>query len=95
MRSEPIATAFEKAHPNTKVALNFGASDTLLQQIVNGAPADVFASADQKAMDKAVAAKAVVSGTRRDFAANSLVLVVPADSRYPCHRYVQRWHSRR
>jgi molybdate transport system substrate-binding protein len=76
-----VATAFEKAHPSTKVVLNFGASDTLLQQIVNGAPADVFASADEKAMDKAVEAKAVVSGTRRNFATNSLVLIVPADSR--------------
>jgi molybdate transport system substrate-binding protein len=38
-----------------KVVSNFGASDVLMQQIVRGAPADVFASADQTAMDKAVA----------------------------------------
>lgn len=76
-----VATAFEKAHPSTKVVLNFGASDVLLQQIVNGAPADVFASADETAMDKAVEAKAVVPTTRRDFATNSLVMIVPADSR--------------
>jgi len=75
-----IATAFEKVHPNTKVVLNFGASDTLLQQIVNGAPADVFASADEKAMDNAVTAKAVLPGSRRNFAMNSLVMIVPADS---------------
>lgn len=78
-----MATAFEKTHPNTKVVLNFAASDVLLQQIVAGAPADVFASADEKAMDKAVEAKAVAPGTRRDFATNSLVLVVPADSTLP------------
>lgn len=76
-----VATAFEKTHPNTKVVLNFGASDVLLQQIVNGAPADVFASADETAMDKAVDAKAVVAGTRRNFATNSLVMIVPADSK--------------
>lgn len=76
-----VATAFEQAHPNTKVVLNFGASDVLLQQIVNGAPADVFASADETAMDKAVEAKAVVPHTRHDFATNSLVMIVPADSR--------------
>ncbi len=76
-----IATAFEKAHPDTKVVLNFGASDILLQQIVNGAPADVFASADETAMDKAAAQNAVVPGTRHDFATNSLVMIVPADSR--------------
>ena len=76
-----VATAFEKAHPDTKVVLNFGASDVLLQQIVNGAPADVFASADETAMDKAVAQNAVVQSTRHDFATNSLVMIVPADSR--------------
>ena len=75
-----IATAFEKTHADTKVVLNFGASDALLQQIVAGAPADVFASADEKAMDKAVDAKAVMAATRRDFATNSLVMIVPADS---------------
>jgi molybdate transport system substrate-binding protein len=52
-----------------------------MQQIVKGAPADVFASADQKAMDRAADEKVIVPGTRRDFAANSLVLIVPADSR--------------
>lgn len=75
-----MATAFEKAHPSTKVTLNFGASDVLLQQIVNGAPADVFASADETAMDKAVEAKAVMPDTRHDFATNSLVMIVPSDS---------------
>jgi molybdate transport system substrate-binding protein len=78
-----IATAFEKTHADTKVVLNLGASDVLLQQIVAGAPADVFASADETAMDKAVDAKAVVAGTRHDFATNSLVMVVPIDSTLP------------
>jgi molybdate transport system substrate-binding protein len=73
---------FEQQHPGTKVLLNFGASDVLMQQIVKGAPADVFASADQKAMDKAAAEKVIVPATRRDFAANSLVLIVPADSHF-------------
>ncbi|HEX7685534.1 MAG TPA: molybdate ABC transporter substrate-binding protein [Trinickia sp.] len=76
-----VATAFEHSRPGTKVVLNFGASDVLLRQIINGAPADVFASADESAMDKAVEAKAVLPDTRRDFAANSLVMVVPADSK--------------
>jgi molybdate transport system substrate-binding protein len=78
-----MATAYEKLHPNTKVVLNFGASDVLLQQIVNGAPADVFASADETAMDKAIDAKAVVPASRHDFATNSLVMIVPSDSRLP------------
>jgi molybdate transport system substrate-binding protein len=77
-----VSDAFEQQRPGTKVLLNFGASDVLMQQIVKGAPADVFASADQKAMDKAAAEKVIVPATRRDFAANSLVLIVPADSRF-------------
>ncbi|NKJ47519.1 molybdate ABC transporter substrate-binding protein [Burkholderia sp. SG-MS1] len=77
-----VSDVFEQQHPGTKVLLNFGASDVLMQQIVKGAPADVFASADQKAMDKAAAEKAIVPATRRDFAANSLVLIVPSDSRF-------------
>ena len=77
-----VGDAFEKQHPGTKVLLNFGASDVLMQQIVKGAPADVFASADQKAMDKAVEQKVVVPSTRKDFAANSLVLILPSDSTF-------------
>ncbi|MGF6775110.1 molybdate ABC transporter substrate-binding protein [Paraburkholderia sp. GAS334] len=77
-----VGEAFEKQHPGTKVLMNFGASDVLMQQIVKGAPADVFASADQKAMDKATEQKVVVPATRQDFAANSLVLIVPSDSRF-------------
>lgn len=76
-----VAQGYEKAHAGAKVILNFGASDVLLQQIVKGAPADVFASADQKAMDKAVAEKAVRPASRVDFAANQVVLIVPADSK--------------
>lgn len=77
-----VGDAFQKAHPDTKVLMNFGASDVLMQQIVKGAPADVFASADQKAMDKANDEKVIAADTRRDFAANSLVLIVPTDSKF-------------
>ncbi|WP_413624713.1 molybdate ABC transporter substrate-binding protein [Luteibacter sp. Lutesp34] len=75
------AQAYEAAHPGTRVVLNFAASDVLLRQIVNGAPADVFASADQAAMDKAVAAKAVEPASRVNFARNRLLLVVPKPPR--------------
>lgn len=76
-----IATAYEAKHPGTRVVLNFAASDVLLQQIANGAPADVFASADQKAMDKAQAQGVLLNGSRKNFAANQLVLIVPTASR--------------
>jgi molybdate transport system substrate-binding protein len=76
-----VGAAFEAQHPGTKVLLNFGASDVLMQQIVKGAPVDVFASADETAMDKAADAKVIVPASRREFAENSLVLIVPSDSR--------------
>lgn len=75
-----IAKAYEASHPGTHVVLNVASSDVLVRQIVNGAPADVFASADQVAMDKAEQQGLLVPGSRSDFAANQLVLIVPVGS---------------
>lgn len=75
-----VGHAYELKHPGTKVVLNFAASDVLMQQIANGAPADIFASADQTAMDKATGQAIVKAGTREDFATNQLVVVVPVDA---------------
>lgn len=75
-----IGKNFEKQHQGTNVLNSFAASDVLMQQIVNGAPVDVYASADQKAMDKAVAANTIQEGSRKDFAQNTVVLIVPADN---------------
>jgi molybdate transport system substrate-binding protein len=75
-----LGPVFEARHPGTTVVFNFAASDALLTQIAKGAPADVFASADQEAMDRAEVQRLLVSGSRRDFAGNTLVLVVPGDS---------------
>jgi molybdate transport system substrate-binding protein len=66
---------FEVRHPGTKVRLNLGGSQELRTQIENGAPADVFASADQKHMQALVLAK--LAGSPRVFARNEPVLVVP------------------
>ena len=44
---QAIGQAFEKAHPGSKITFNFAASGPLLAQIQQGAPVDVFASADQ------------------------------------------------
>lgn len=76
-----IGKAWEAANPGNTVTFNFAASDVLLAQISKGAPADVFASADQDAMDKAVAQGVINTGTRRDFVRNRLVLIVPSDSK--------------
>ncbi len=75
-----LGPAFEAQNPGTSVIFNFGASDALVAQIFKGAPADVFASADQETMDRADAQKLLTAGTRRDFVANTLVMIVPADS---------------
>ncbi|WP_295990985.1 molybdate ABC transporter substrate-binding protein [Rugamonas sp.] len=75
-----IALAYEKDHAGDKVLLNFAASDALVAQIAKGAPVDVFASADQEAMDKADSLKLLQAGTRTNFVSNSVVLIVPADS---------------
>ncbi|MBC8170176.1 MAG: molybdate ABC transporter substrate-binding protein, partial [Anaerolineae bacterium] len=47
---EEIATAFEAEHPGVTINFNFGGSSTLATQLVEGAPGDVFASANQRQM---------------------------------------------
>lgn len=76
-----LAQSFESAHPGDKVLLNFGASGALLQQLAKGAPVDVFASADQETMDSAVQQNLVNRADRKDFVRNTLVLVLPTDSK--------------
>ncbi len=73
-----IGPKFEAARPGASVRFNFAASGVLLQQIAQGAPADVFASADQETMNRGVEQKLVAADSRHDFAANSLVLITPA-----------------
>lgn len=76
-----LAPMFEAQNPGTKVQYNFGSSGALLQQISKGAPADVFASADQETMDQAQKESLVAAGERRDFVSNALVVVVPGDAK--------------
>lgn len=71
-----LAGAFEAAHPGATVALNFAGSSDLVTQIVEGAPADVFASADTTNMTKLTDAE-LVDGTPANFATNTLTIAVP------------------
>jgi molybdate transport system substrate-binding protein len=73
-----IGPKFEAAKSGATVRFNFAASGVLLQQISQGAPVDVFASADQETMDRGAGQKLVDTDTRRNFASNSLVLIEPA-----------------
>jgi molybdate transport system substrate-binding protein len=72
-----VAGLFQQSHPGVRVQLNFAASGSLLAQLAQGAPVDVFASADQATMDRALSKGLIDGATRRDFVANQLVLVVP------------------
>jgi molybdate transport system substrate-binding protein len=79
---QEIGVQFEKQYPDTKLKFNFGASGALLQQIANGAPVDVFASADTDTMDKAVAKGVVATSEVKIFTSNQLVLVAPTESKF-------------
>ena len=72
-----IGAAYQAAHAGAKVNFNVAASGPLLAQIAQGAPVDVFASADTETMDKAQTQKLIAPDSRANFAANELVLVSP------------------
>jgi len=72
-----IAPAFEAAHPGVTIVYNFAGAQQLAAQINEGAPADVFASANTKQMDVVVASSKVVSGTSQVFVRNRLAVIVP------------------
>lgn len=76
-----IVKGYQAAYPGDTVRLNVGASGALLAQMAKGAPVDVLATADEETMNQAVQQGLVAPASRADFARNSLVLIVPADSR--------------
>lgn len=72
-----IEAAFEAAHPAADVVLNLGGSSTLREQVLQGAPVDVFASADTATMAP-VADAGMTAGDPQLFATNRLQIAVPA-----------------
>ena len=76
---DQLSNEFEKDHPGVSVDVNYGGSSGLVQQLTEGAPADVFASADQKNMKKLTDAD-LAQGEPKIFATNVLTLVVPKDN---------------
>lgn len=76
---EDVTTAFEAQHPGVDVLFNFTSSSDLATQLANGAPADVFASANTRQMQVAQEAGRI-AGRPSTFAKNRLVLIVPADN---------------
>jgi molybdate transport system substrate-binding protein len=73
-----IAKAYE-AKAGDRAVFSFGASSTLARQIAEGAPADLFVSADEAKVDQLERQGKLVAGTRRDLLSNRLVIVVATD----------------
>ena len=74
------AAADYRAHGGAEVAISYGGSLNLARQIAAGAPADVFASADEQSMDEAAKAGAIRADSRVDLLGNRLVVVAPKDA---------------
>jgi len=76
---QEIAGAYEK-QSGTRIVFNFAASGVLARQIEEGAPVDLFLSADQARADALEAKGLLVKGTRTNLLANSLVIVTASDN---------------
>lgn len=75
-----IGENFQAANPGVTVTFNFAGSQALRTQIDEGAPADVFASANKTEMDSLVSSAHVAEGTPQIFLNNKLVVILPADN---------------
>lgn len=76
---DELATRFEQRHPSLEVLpISYDGSSTLATQLIEGAPADVFAAADEATMTRV--ADAGVATAPRVFASNTLVIAVPRDN---------------
>ena len=82
---DALAEAFVDAHPKVDVGLNFANSATLAAQIMAGAGADVFASANELQMRKVIESGSADADEVVIFAHNQLVLIVPADNPADIH----------
>jgi len=75
---DAVAAAWQ-AQTGKTVSIAYSSSATLAKQIEQGAPADIFISADLKWMDHLEKAKLVRAGTRKNLFGNKLVLIEPSD----------------
>ncbi len=70
-----IAKQYQTHYPNQAVILNFASSSTLARQIAQGAPADIYLSANEKWMDFLAKKHLISDGSKRDLLTNQLVLI--------------------
>jgi molybdate transport system substrate-binding protein len=87
---QEIGKAFEKTHSDARVRFNFAASGVLLQQIRQGAPVDLFASASSQEIETLAKAGLLAEKAHTPFASNLLALIVPAKQGFPS---VSRWED--
>jgi molybdate transport system substrate-binding protein len=80
---QALGEDFTKKNPGITTTYNFGGSGDLLAQIIQGAPVDIFISANVRHMDQAQEKGLVEPASRRIFAANTLVLAQPVSSQLP------------
>lgn len=78
-----LGAQFEAANPGVTITYSFAGSQQLAAQILEGAPADVFASANQRQIDAVVAGGRITTGVAQTFARNRLTIVTPPDN--PAH----------
>ncbi len=77
---EDMRAAFLEVHETVEIHLNFASSSTLAAQLLQGAPADVFASANELQMQNVVEGDRIDAETVQVFAHNQLLLIAPVDN---------------
>lgn len=75
-----IGTQFEGTYPDVQLVFNFAGSQQLAQQLAQGAPGDVFASANEKQMANVVENGRILTAAPQPFTHNELVVVFPQDN---------------
>lgn len=75
-----LAQTFKLDHPGVEIILNFAGSQQLAQQLAQGAPADIFASANERQMEAVITAGRVDPNSEQIFSTNGLVIIYPASN---------------
>ncbi|AUX92831.1 molybdate ABC transporter substrate-binding protein [Mixta gaviniae] len=78
---QDIVGQYEKGKHEIKIVTSYASSSTLARQIEQGAPADLFISADQQWMDYAASKNSIEAGSRYTLLGNDLVLIAPASEK--------------
>lgn len=76
-----LAQTYEEANPGMRIKISFAGSSTLAKQIENGAPAELFLSADTAWMDYLAARDLLKNESRKDVLTNDLVIIAPLNSK--------------